>query len=160
MKQVLFLDDDHHRIAEIRERAEELSLDLTVVETADDCIAELKQRMFDLVMLDHDLGGETYCDSSRQDCGMEVVRWLKSNGGSHGAFMIHTMNEVAAATMYMELKELGYRVRQGGFGGEKFNRYLDELLGVSTSRSSGKRKKSKSVGDRITAYFRSLRLGK
>jgi CheY-like chemotaxis protein len=159
MKQVLFLDDDHRRIDEIRVYAGELGFDLTVVETADECIAQLGRQTFDLVMLDHDLGGETYCDSAREDCGMEVVRWLKGNGGEHDAFMIHTMNEVAAATMYIELKALGYRVRQGGFGGEKFNRYLHELLEIKPSRSR-KKKKSKSVGDRIAEYFRSLRLGK
>lgn len=159
MKQVLFLDDDHRRISEIREEAERIGCDLTVVETADECIAELKARTFDLVMLDHDLGGETYCDSSREDCGMEVVRWIRSNGGEHGAFIVHTMNEVAAATMYMELRSLGHRVRQGGFGSTRFYEHLYHLLDVGKSRRSRK-KKSRSLGDRLTAYFRSLRLGR
>lgn len=159
MKKVLFLDDDPRRTAEIRERAEEIGFDITTVETADDCIAALKSGTFDLVMLDHDLGGETYCDSSRLDCGMEVVRWIKANGGDHGGFIIHTMNEMAAAAMFMELNALGYRVRQGGFGGSRFHGHLYELLEVKPPRGK-ERKRQKSMGDRVKDYFRSLRLGK
>lgn len=159
MKHVLFLDDDHRRIAEFRQEAERLGCDATIVETADECIAALQRRTYDLVLLDHDLGGETYCDSSREDCGMEVVRWIRKNGGEHEAFIIHTMNEVAAASMYMELHTLGYLVKQAGFGGPRFYEYLYRLLGVSRPRSSRKTK-SKSIGDRLTEYFRSLRLGK
>ena len=70
-----------------------------------------------------------------------------------------SLDEVAAATMYMELNTLGYLVRQGGFGGSRFYEHLYKLLGVGRSRRSRK-SQSKSIGDRLTEYFRSLRLGK
>jgi CheY-like chemotaxis protein len=155
MKQVLFLDDDYRRIYEIRSRADVLEADLTIVETAHECIEQLASQTFDLVLLDHDLGGETYVDSNRVDCGMEVVRWLVDNGGEHGAFIVHTMNSVAAAAMYMELDQLGYPVRQAAFGSSEFYSHLFDLLGLDYGR---RKKRSRSMSDRIRAYFRSLRL--
>jgi hypothetical protein len=70
-RRILFLDDDPAR-AEIF-LAE--NPDAIWVETASDCIARLEEP-WDEVHLDHDLGGERFVDLSREDCGMEVVRWL------------------------------------------------------------------------------------
>jgi len=135
---------------------ESLPCDLTIVETADECIRQLSERTFDLVFLDHDLGGEIYCDSSREDCGMEVVRWLKKEGGKHGGFIVHTMNAVAAAAMYLELSALGYRVTQATFGSASFYRDLHVMLEIEASAKSVPRK---SLVEKINAYFRSIRSG-
>ncbi len=156
-RSVLFLDDDPIRIREITSRREALGCDLTVVETARACIETLSSRSFDLVMLDHDLGGEVFCDSDREDCGMEVVRWLRSHGGSHGAFIVHTMNTVAAAAMFLELQRMGYQVRQAPFGSGGFYDYLYETLGIVPDRRLRRRRRT--VGERVREYFRSLRLG-
>lgn len=153
-KQVLFLDDDHRRIDQIRLRMTDQPCDMTVVETADDCIAQLKAHTFDLVMLDHDLGGETFCDSSREDCGMEVVRWLKANGGDHGAFIVHTMNAVAAAGMYLELNAMGYNVRQAQFGSSLFYTYLYKMISDAPPPPPEK----PPMSERLSQYFRSLRM--
>jgi CheY-like chemotaxis protein len=153
---ILFLDDDHRRIDTIRARLESLPCDLTVVETADECIAQLAGGTFDLVLLDHDLGGEIYCDSSREDCGMEVVRWLKKHRGSHGGFIVHTMNPIAAAAMYFDLDAMGYNVVQATFGSSEFFRHLHAMIGIDLPES----KQRESLSDRITKYFRSLRSGR
>lgn len=154
MKRVLFLDDDHRRIALFQQFVEGLDCDLTIVETADQCIARLSEARYDLVLLDHDLGGEIYCDSSREDCGMEVVRWLATSRGDHGAFIVHTHNEIAGASMYFELKGLGYSVAQGMFGSTEFHRALSSHFG---RRRDLRRRRT--LRERIREYFRSLRLG-
>jgi CheY-like chemotaxis protein len=152
-QQVLFLDDDHMRIDAIRARLASVPCELTVVETADECIARLRANQYDLVMLDHDLGGETFCDSSREDCGMEVVRWLKGNRGAHKFFMVHTMNAVAAAAMYLELNAMGYPVEQAPFGSTAFYSHVYAVLGVSRQKAQQK----PSLSTRLGEYFRSLR---
>jgi CheY-like chemotaxis protein len=157
MKQVLFLDDDHRRIEEIRRRMESLPCELVVVETAVDCILKLGEKSYDLVLLDHDLGGEIYCDSSREDCGMEVVRWLKRTGGEHGAFIVHTMNPVAAAAMYFELSGMGYPVAQATFGSPLFYRSLHLMLGLEEPGATPERK---TLSERINEYLRSIRSGR
>ncbi len=158
MKRILFLDDDPKRIDEFRERIGKLDdLDVTIVETAHECIAHLGRRRFDLVLLDHDLGGETFCDSDREDCGMEVVRWLKQNRGSHGAFIVHTMNAVAAATMYFELIGMEFPTAQAQFGSQEFYANLYAMIG-RRPRSKSATKPQKSLGEKVSDYFRSLRL--
>ncbi|MEP7217751.1 MAG: cyclic-phosphate processing receiver domain-containing protein [Bacteroidota bacterium] len=156
-KRVLFLDDDHRRIETIRSHPSSAAWDLTVVETADACIARLDEGVFDLVMLDHDLGGEIYCDSDREDCGMEVVRWLRRNRKDHGAFIVHTMNPVAAASMYIELSSMGYPVAQSTFGSPEFYRNIGLLLGEKAEIPKGSKK---SLSERAQQYIRSLRRGK
>ena len=156
MKRVLFLDDDHHRIAHFKQMIRSIECDLTVVETADECIAALGSGTFDLVLLDHDLGGEIYCDSSREDCGMEVVRWLERNGGEHGEFIVHTFNEVAGATMYFQLDRMGYRVEQAPFASPDFRLAVERQLGRTARRPH----KRRTISDRLRDYLRSLRLGR
>jgi CheY-like chemotaxis protein len=153
-KRILFLDDDHRRIATFREQVARSDFDLTVVETADECIEALASGRFDLVLLDHDLGGETFVDSSRHDTGMEVVRWIRTQGLPAGAFIVHTMNPVAATTMFFELQQLGHRVEQAPFGSSQFYRALEELLEVRTHRIRHRRK---SLSVRLKEYFRSIR---
>src|SRR5271166_6168800 len=70
---VLFLDDDPDRARSFLGRNPQA----VWVQTATECIARLAES-WDQVHLDHDLGGEIFVDSSREDCGMEVVRWLCS----------------------------------------------------------------------------------
>ncbi|MCC7439821.1 MAG: hypothetical protein IT211_15140 [Armatimonadetes bacterium] len=153
-KRILFLDDDHRRIATFREQVARNDFDLTVVETAHHCIEALANGQFDLVLLDHDLGGETFVDSSRQDTGMEVVRWIRANGLPAGAFIVHTMNPVAATTMYFELQQLGHRVQQAPFGSSQFYGALEDLLELRTRRI---RHRKKSLSVRLKEYFRSIR---
>lgn len=127
----------------------------TIVETAEECITQLESGAFDLVFLDHDLGGEIYVDSGREDCGMEVVRWLERNGGEHRRFVIHTHNEVAGAMMYFQLDRMGYSVAQVTFGSPEFRQTLEQHLGAVQAQ-----KKPKSLRERLRLYFRSLRLGR
>ena len=102
----LFLDDDPDRA----ERFSRIYPHASWVATSSDCIEMLSQK-WDIVSLDHDLGGETYVDSEREDCGMEVVRWLSENKPEHlqnTHFIVHSMNADAALDMLNALKTAGY----------------------------------------------------
>jgi ActR/RegA family two-component response regulator len=153
-KRILFLDDDRRRTHEFYQRLISEHNDITTVETAEECIAELSRQTFDLVSLDHDLGGEIFCDSSREDCGMEVVRWLRNNRAEHGGFIIHTMNPMAAAAMYIELQGMGYRVEQSAFGSPEYYQHVVYMLQDETIAQY---EEPNTFGNRIAKYFRSLR---
>lgn len=109
---VLFLDDRQKRIDVAVERYKDH--DLTVVRTAEDAIKALKDKTFfwDLVCLDHDLNGESFVDSNRKDCGMEVVRWMTAFRGPLNQIVkkviIHSSNLGGAMTMYCALDARGY----------------------------------------------------
>lgn len=110
---ILFLDDSAERI----ERAYEFfdDDDLTVVVSARSAIQELFKGAWDLVMLDHDLEGDVWVDSAREDCGMEVVRWIVRNFPKIGSIVIHSWNTDAAPVMVEELMKAGYDARHEFF---------------------------------------------
>jgi hypothetical protein len=113
-RRILFLDDDPTR-AEIflAENPEAVW-----VETASECIARLEEE-WDEVHLDHDLGGEHFVDLSREDCGMEVVRWLCLEPHPHlqqTLFLVHSHNPVAAGMMAMQIHVAGFHVESRPFG--------------------------------------------
>ncbi len=113
-RRILFLDDDPAR-AEIF-LAEHPSA--VWVETASECIARLEGD-WDEVHLDHDLGGEHFVDLSREDCGMEVVRWLCLESHphlKHTQFLIHSHNPMAAGMMAMQIRVAGFQVEHRPFG--------------------------------------------
>jgi len=104
---VLFLDDEQERA----ERFLQIHPNAAWVKTAHECIDLLKDS-WDMVSLDHDLGGERYVDSGRIDCGMEVVRWLSETKPEHlkrTHFVVHSLNADAALDMLNLLKTSGYK---------------------------------------------------
>lgn len=114
MRRRLFLDDDPARAAVFTARHP----DAVWVETVPECLSKLGER-WDEVHLDHDLGGEHYVDSSRADCGMEVVRWLVREPRRHllrARFTVHSHNMVAAYEMFLRLRDAGFRVKARPFG--------------------------------------------
>jgi hypothetical protein len=115
---VLFLDDNHDR-AQVFLNAHPYAV---WVETARDCLERLAGP-WDEVHLDHDLGGEAFVDHEREDCGMEVVRWLCDEFRPHlrdCLFVVHTRNPDASCMMVMHLQVTGYRVVERPFEGLAF----------------------------------------
>lgn len=113
-RRILFLDDDPGR-AQVFLAA---NPDAVWVQTVAECLAKL-ELAWDEVHLDHDLGGEQFVDVSREDCGMEVVRWLCGQRRTHLAptrFLVHSHNSTAAMIMGMQLTMSGYRVEVRPFG--------------------------------------------
>lgn len=113
-RRVLFLDDDLRRaevFLAIRPEA-------VWVETARNCIDRLAEP-WDEIHLDHDLGGERYVDVNRDDCGMEVVRWLCAETRPHlidARFFIHSHHLAAASLMVQCLLQAGYAAEFRPFG--------------------------------------------
>lgn len=105
-KSILFLDDDLRRMKAFRR----CNPRAVWVQTARDCIKLLYQP-WDIVSLDHDLGGETYVDSQRKDTGMEVVRYILRNRPAclvDTRFVVHSRNQQGATLMAKALSSAGY----------------------------------------------------
>lgn len=114
MLKILFLDDDEGRQAFMRR--ELVGHKATHVTTARQAIDELERNDdYDIVFLDHDLGGEVFVDSGREDTGMEVVRWLAQNPRNIGRVVVHTLNPPARENMVCLLERSGYRAEAHPF---------------------------------------------
>lgn len=105
---MLILDDDKQRADFIRELFPQANV--VWVDNVNDCLLNL-QESWDVIRLDHDLGGEVFVDSSRPDCGMEVVRHLTTIDHKHleeTLFICHSRFERAGEEMAMALSLAGY----------------------------------------------------
>lgn len=92
------------------------------VDTAEKCITQLAAGKWDAVFLDHDLGGETYVDSSQPNTGSEVVRWIVDNQPEIGIIVLHTLNTPARLQMAASLKN--YNVTLAPFAWKNASEYL------------------------------------
>ena len=123
-RRLLFLDDDPARASVFLENNPKAIW----VQTVDDCLKRLEES-WDEVHLDHDLGGERFVEVDREDCGMEVVRWLCLEQHPHlmkTRFYIHSHNENAASMMLSQMKVAGFRVSFRPFGAPSASRRFSE----------------------------------
>jgi len=103
---VLWLDDAPERTKRFRSYAPYA----TLTETAQECIDALAaaDEPWDIVFLDHDLGGEIYVDTAEKNTGSEVVRWIGENEPQILKIVVHSCNPEAAKWMVHDLIRLGY----------------------------------------------------
>ncbi len=123
---ILFLDDDPDRARAFLGRHPRA----VWVQTAAECIARLAENWYQ-VHLDHDLGGEIFVDSSRDDCGMEVVRWLCSQPQEplpNTWFFVHSHNADAADLMVQSLLQHGYQAVYRPFGIDVLDWFSESTL--------------------------------
>lgn len=120
---ILFLDDDPHRAALAYNRFTEEKRNNTIwCTTAAEAIDILENYDLEEAHLDHDLGGEHFVHSAREDCGMEVIRWIEHRSTDEReklkktTFTIHSWNINAAMGMERRLKVLGLKVKRIPFG--------------------------------------------
>lgn len=113
MHSLLFLDDSSARQRAVRSRYPYVVQAWTVAEA----IHQLAwRRPWDLVCLDHDLGGEVMVSSDRADTGAEVVRHLVRQLCPIRLIAVHTYNTPAGERMVTDLRQAGYLAEYAPYG--------------------------------------------
>lgn len=75
MSRIFVLEDDPNRIRQFRQAA--IGAELTLCSTVADAITAFDRGgPYDLICLDHDLGGETYVPSDNDNTGYTFALWL------------------------------------------------------------------------------------
>ena len=103
---ILFLDDSLARVKKFRSHCPSAK----IVTTAAECIDALWQGDWDIISIDHDLGGEVFVNSDKEDCGMEVVRAIINNKFKIQHIICHSLNPAARTEMVAKLSDADYRV--------------------------------------------------
>lgn len=94
---ILILEDDPSRVKKFR--AKLIGHNLTVTDDSKACIKLLESGVWDILCLDHDLGGQVYV-ASGENTGYEVAKWLELNPKNlPSTIYIHSLNGVGAANM-------------------------------------------------------------
>lgn len=122
---ILFLDPSPERAARAYERMSEKDKNQTIwCKTVEETIVTLQDYAGSLTLayFEHDLGENPDMDIRREDCGMEVVRFLEKAPASlrdklmNVKFVIHTWNKAAGVKMTIRLSKLGFLTTYRPFG--------------------------------------------
>ena len=102
---ILILEDCPHRIQKFKAKFG-IGNELTMVETASDCIKELGKGGWERVFLDHDLGGNQMV-ASGDGTGYEVAKWIERNlspENTSAEFYVHSLNPEGAVRMVQAIR--------------------------------------------------------
>ena len=99
---ILILEDDQTRVVSFQKWFKED--DVTVTDSSDKAISLLEETKFDLIMLDHDLGGRHYVASEEYDTGFRVAKAIPDSINKDTRIIIHSHNPIGAQNMKNILK--------------------------------------------------------
>jgi CheY-like chemotaxis protein len=112
MARIFILEDDKKRISAFQQKL--IGHSITIVETAQMAIMALDTEEFDMIFLDHDLGGDQMVDGSEKNTGSEVVRFMekmhREDGWLWPTTIIHSLNTYEARKMEAALMVMGITV--------------------------------------------------
>jgi len=113
MTNVLILDDDVRRFPFLLKYAASVVgvCEPVFTKTADEAMVALQLRSrWDLLMLDHDLGGRVYVPSDEPNTGYRVAKFIVEHSVAFDRCILHSLNIGASRRMGQLLKECGRRV--------------------------------------------------
>jgi len=114
MINIFILDDDVMRHRTLIKRALEIAnvdkneANIVTATTSDEAVKKLQEHdSWDILMLDHDLGGEIFVESTKENTGFQVAKFIRKNNIKFGQCLLHSMNPVGVKNMLEELEGLG-----------------------------------------------------
>jgi CheY-like chemotaxis protein len=100
---ILVLEDDEERHKRFSRNL--IGHDFVIVASVQSAIFYLKKKNWDMLYLDHDLGGQVYVPSG-PNTGYEVAKWLEENPEYKPTkIILHSFNPVGAENMQQALPE-------------------------------------------------------
>jgi len=114
MINIFILDDDVMRHRTLIKRALEIAnvdkneANIVTATTSDEAVKKLQEQdSWDILMLDHDLGGEIFVESTKENTGYQVAKFIKEKDIKFEKCILHSMNPVGIKNMAEELAGLG-----------------------------------------------------
>lgn len=121
MRIFILEDDTQERIPVFKAKLSEH--ELVFAETAQEAIKILEKQEFDLIFLDHDLGGQQMMSACEENTGSEVVRFMQTlhygPGRQWPTTIIHSLNVGCAKSMEQSLLRMQMSVHRIPWGNLK-----------------------------------------
>jgi CheY-like chemotaxis protein len=94
---IMIVEDSPARINTFKQKLNNKDYDLYFFDTAVDAEAALKNiGGFDVLFLDHDLGGQVFVDSKDPNTGYAVAKFIVDNKIDIPSIIVHSMNPVGS----------------------------------------------------------------
>lgn len=104
---VFILEDNQERIKKFKELFK--NQELFIFDNVEDALKSCQKNEFNVMFLDHDLGGEIWVDSHKENTGYKFVyRLIWNNLQKNTLIYIHSMNPIGANKMLNLLLDNGY----------------------------------------------------
>jgi len=94
---ILILEDDPERIHWFYKKF--FKHDITCTNSVDGAIRCIKDKEYDIIFLDHDLGGKVFCNHQEEPTGYHVACMIPSSENKNTMVIIHSWNSPAAKLM-------------------------------------------------------------
>lgn len=94
---ILVLEDNEERIKYFKQGLIGYTVDYCT--TAKECKERIENTIYNLIFLDHDLGGRVYVDSDEEDTGYQVAKLIPDSINKNTRVVIHTLNPQGAKRM-------------------------------------------------------------
>ena len=115
MKKILVLEDNPNRIAIFKTHL--VNHDVDYVDIAWDANKLLNENIYDIIYLDHDLGGHVYVvDDDINGTGYDVAKVIPETENKNARIIIHTYNPVGYQRMSAALNEYNIKYAYVPFG--------------------------------------------
>lgn len=103
---IFLLEDNHARIVTFKKLLSKKfpEAELTIAIEASQAKRLLSNSHWDVIFLDHDLGGKVFVDSSESNTGYQVAKYIKESNISYGQIITHTQNSVGGENIVNLLK--------------------------------------------------------
>lgn len=98
---IFVLEDDINRIQRFRQKLHNPSV--TYCDYVEDAKMLLKKDKYDVIFLDHDLGGEIMVDSNDPNTGYQLAKWIREQGMTFDQIIIHTCNPIGGDNIQKEI---------------------------------------------------------
>ena len=110
MGKVLIVDDDPMRFPDLIRFAKQNVVDAEIIMVLDSVAAEnilIANGPWDMIFLDHDLGGLVYINSNEPNTGYQIAKFIADHEIGFETCVLHSMNPVGIKNMHDVLKDLG-----------------------------------------------------
>jgi len=109
---IFIVEDDQVRIDIFKEKFEGIkNAKLFIATTASEAkkiLKENKDKQWDMIFLDHDLGGRVYVESADQNTGYQVAKFIRDNDIKYYNIITHTLNPMGAKNIQGILKDCNH----------------------------------------------------
>jgi len=108
---VFILEDDYNRLDFFKDKLKDTYYKIFHADNVEEAkLLFLSNNFYDAIFLDHDLGNQTFVDSSEKNTGYQFAKFIKSlyasKEFSYNKIIIHSMNPTGSQNIKRELDGL------------------------------------------------------